>query len=180
MREYYELANVTGNTNSYFVSDPSIEISNAVQDLLIQECMINQVNNILSAQINLNNYINAIVTNLENIYLQDHLLSYMENTKLNTAVLKAFMGNDDQYLTNVPDTQRHNLKSWKKDLSYVRAMQIMTGYILNFYTPAENLAGKLNYSETFKSIKNLHTNTQILHNTITKISVQLINNKFIN
>jgi len=180
MREYYELTNMTGNTNSYFVSDPSHQISNAVQDLLIQECMMSQVNNILSAHVNLNNYMNTILPKLENIYLQDHLISYMDNTKFNTAVLKNFIGKENQDLTSIPYTQRHNHKSWKKDLSYVRAMQIMTGYILSFYTPAENLAAKLNYSETYNSIKNLHVNTQLLHNNITKISVQLINNKFIN
>lgn len=178
MREYYELPDATGNTNSYCVSDPSILMSNVVQDLLIRECMATQINSILSAHINLNNYINSILPEIENTYLQHYLEIFKSDTIYQTLELIAFVGEiEDDIISN---ETKHKVKSWKRDLSFVRSMQIMTGYILNFYTSAEKLAENLNYKTILNSISSLHTTTQELHNTITQISIQLINNKFIN
>lgn len=178
MREYYELPDATGNTSSYCVSDPSILISNVVQDLLIRECMVTLVNNILSAHIKLNNYINSIIPEIENTYLRQHLEIFKSDTLYQTLELNAFIGEiEDDFTFN---ESKHKNKSWKRDLSFVRSMQIMTGYILNFYTPAEKLSQNLNYKEIFDAILSLHKSTQVLHNTITQISIQLINNKFIN
>ena len=172
MREYYELPDATGNTSSYCVSDPSILISNVVQDLLIKECMVTQVNSILSAHINLNNYINSILPEIENTYLQQHLEIFKNDTIYQIHELSAFVGEiEDDLISN---ESKHKVKSWKRDLSFVRSMQIMTGYILNFYSPAEKLAENLNYNTILNAISTLHTTTQELHNTITQISIQLI------
>lgn len=180
MQEYYELSNAIGNSNYYYVSNPSQQISSAVQDLLIRECMISQVSDILLGHINLNNYINTILPNLENVYMHDLLDKYLHDTKINVDILKILVSDPQYDLIANSNFSKEVSKSWKQDLSYARSIQIMSGFVLNFYVPVENLSKKLRSNDITHVITKLHESTQILHETITQISIQLINNKFIN
>lgn len=179
MLEYYELTDARGNSNSYVVSNPSEAITSEVQDYLMHACLKEQVSEILQGVITIKNYIVSVLPHIESMKLQIIFTDFLQSST--KAVLKLeWLISDINAETERVYTPPLKLKGWKKDLSYVRSLQIMTGYNLNFFTPVENLAAKLGDNTIVYALDRLHKCTNILHHNITKAGLQLINNKLIN
>ena len=142
--------------------------------------MVSQVTDILMGHVNLKNYIDSHLDKIENIYMIELLDQYLKDTQIYVEKLRVYLQEEqtDEYESGKINTGKN--KNWKKDLSYARTIQIMWGYILNFYTPVENLSKKLRNTEITHVIAKLHESTQKSHDDLSQISMQLINNKFLN
>ncbi len=178
MQVYYELSDVRGTSNSFLVTIPSQELSNNVQDILIYECMNTQVKDLYTNHINLMNYIYNLLPNVENETMHKVLNDYLINSERFVKNLKPIISEyiDEQEIFS--GVREIKSKNWKKDLSYARSIQTMSGYILNFYSPIQNLSAKLGFGNLTQIIGHLHTYTLQLHDSITHVSLRFVKNKF--
>ncbi len=178
MIEYYELTDARGNSNSYIVSNASSTISTDVQDYLMHACLTEKVREILHGSISTKNFIVSALPYIESMKLQIVFNDFLQSSTKATLKLEWLISdiNAETERNSAPELKS---KGWKKDLSYVRSLQIMTGYNLNFFEAVENLAIKLGDTSIANAITRLHKCTSILHENISKTGLQLINNKFI-
>ncbi len=179
MQEYYELTNANGNTSFYYVSNPTKQMSIAVQDLLMHECLSTQVMELYMNHINLKNYLLSLTNKLENKVLVEIIEEFLQEMNPILFELKVNLSAQDLENNELLEKTKELRKSWKKDLHFARSTQIMTGYLLNFSGQVENLTRKMDHTGLLQLLERLNNKTLHFHETINQISLHLINHKFI-